>query len=232
MIHTRRSSGVLVTVILTCILTAISAPPVSASPEEIASATGNSMKLPYRAEAPSFNPVTESLRATNIDSFIEAQMTAGHVPGLSACIAYDGGMFWTNVYGMANFDTDTAVGYQTLFMLASISKVVTATAIMQLWEDGLFGLDDDVSAYLPFTVTNPNVPGVPITFRMLLTHSSSIRDNWGVMPYYDGDSPLPLGEYLADYLVPGGAFYSANSFYNWEPGTDWFYCNNGFALVA
>ncbi len=60
-------------------------------------------------------------------------------------------------------------------VIASISKTITATAVMQLWEQGLFELDDDVNDYLPFNVRNPNHPDVPITFRMLLTHTSSIN---------------------------------------------------------
>ena len=66
----------------------------------------------------------------------------------------------------------------TLFFLASISKTFIGVALMQLWEDGLFGLDDDVSGYLPFEVQHFYFPTEPITFRMLLSHTSSIQDTW------------------------------------------------------
>jgi CubicO group peptidase (beta-lactamase class C family) len=73
-----------------------------------------------------------------------------------------------------------------------------------------------------------------ITFQMLLTHTSSLRDNWDVMPLYEGDSPLSLGYYLEEYFTPGGEFYSSeDNFYNdLEPGTSLNYCNNAIALVG
>jgi CubicO group peptidase (beta-lactamase class C family) len=118
-------------------------------------------------------------------------------------------------------------------MLASISKTITGTALMQLWEDGWFELDDPINDYLPFSVYNPNHPGQEITFRQLMTHTSSLRDNWSVMYYYEGDSPIPLGEYCEGYFTPGGEFYSASAnFYTWAPGQSWSYCNNAIVLVG
>ena len=73
-----------------------------------------------------------------------------------------------------------------MFILSSVSKTVTATALMQLYERGLFELNDDIDAYLPFEVNHPNYPSASISFKMLLTHTSGIKDNWGVMPYYNG----------------------------------------------
>ena len=117
-------------------------------------------------------------------------------------------------------------------MLASISKTVTVTALMQLFEDGLFSLDNDIDDYLPFDVNHPDYL-TPISFKMLLTHTSGIKDNWGVMPYYDGDSELELGYFLEQYLIPGGEFYGSNSnFTNSMPGTDHTYSNIGAALIG
>jgi CubicO group peptidase (beta-lactamase class C family) len=65
-------------------------------------------------------------------------------------------------------------------MLASISKTVIATAVMQGVERALFGLDDDVNDILPFPVRTPEHPRRVITVRQLLTHTSSIRDRWPV----------------------------------------------------
>ena len=77
-----------------------------------------------------------------------------------------------------------------MYILSSISKTITATALMQLYEDNQFMLDDDIDDYLQFNVNHPDFPFVPITLKMLLSHTSGIKDNWNVMPYYDGDSPL------------------------------------------
>jgi len=169
-----------------------------------------------------------------LDSVIQAKMEIGHLPGVSACIIKGGQVKWEGVYGDANIALNIPVNTATLFMLASVSKTITVTALMQLWEDGLFELDDDINDYTPFEIRNPNLPEEPITFKMLCTHTSSIRDNWSLMPYYwNGDSPIPLDEYLFDYLNPEGANYiSYLNYYDEIPGTNLHYSNIGVALMG
>jgi len=128
-----------------------------------------------------------SYNTYNLDSFIVAKMSQYHIPGLAASIVKEGDIYWTCAYGFANIEDSIEVTDTTLFMLASVSKTVTGVALMQLWEAGLFQLDNDINNYLPFEVHNPNFPDSVITFRMLLTHTSSINDNWDEMPYYIGD---------------------------------------------
>ena len=142
--------------------------------------------------------------------FIESTMETHLIPGLSASIVKDGNIVWEKQLGYANINDNIFVDENTMFILASISKTVTATALMQLFENGLFDLDDDIDDYLPFNINHPDYPLIPITFKMLLTHSSGIKDNWNVMTYYDGDSQLELGYYLNQYLNPEGEFYNRN----------------------
>ena len=173
--------------------------------------------------------------SAEVDSFILYTMNAYHIPGVAACIAKGRRIVWTGSYGHAIIERDILVTDTTLFMLASISKTFTGAALLQLWEAGMFELDDDINDYLPFTVFNPNHPDSVITFRMLLTHTSSLRDNWDVMyaVYVYGDSPIPLGEYVEEYFTPGGVYYSSSAnFYTWAPGVAWSYCNEAFALIG
>jgi len=171
--------------------------------------------------------------SAGLDSFIQWVMQAYHIAGVATCATKHGQIVWKGAHGWANVEDSVEVADTTLFMLASASKTVTGVALMQLWEQGLFGLDDDINSYLPFAVHNPNYPDSIIAFRHLLTHTSSIADNWDVMPYYSGDSPIPLGQYLADYLVPGGAYYDSSLNYSLvPPGTQWRYCNIAIALAA
>ncbi|HPQ72041.1 MAG TPA: serine hydrolase domain-containing protein [bacterium] len=168
-------------------------------------------------------------------AFIEQVMAATHIPGLAAGIVKDGSLVWSKGFGWAHIQQQRPVTEDTIFMLASVSKTVTAVALMQVWEDGYFELDDNVNDYLAFTAENPNHLGAPITFRQLLTHTSSIRDNWLVMSplYVQGDSPLPLGGFLEDYLAPGGEYYyAALNYYQYAPGVDWNYSNMGITLAA
>lgn len=169
----------------------------------------------------------------NLQTFIPDVMAAKNIPGLSAAIVREGQLYWSGEFGMADPTQSQPVTANTLFMLASISKTVTATALMQLYDQQLFDLDDPVAGSLPFSVTHPVYPSTAITFRMLLTHTGSIKDNWGIMPYYPGDSPYPLGTYLADYLDPAGALYAADKNYQpWQPGSAFGYSNIGLALVG
>jgi CubicO group peptidase (beta-lactamase class C family) len=173
-----------------------------------------------------------SNRSSNLDSIIVAKMDQHHIPGLAASIVRDGNIIWTGSYGYANIEDNIEVVDSTLFMLASVSKTVTGVALMKLWEAGSFELDDDINNYLPFEVRNPFFPDSAITFRMLLTHTSSINDNWAEMPYYIGDSPIPLCQYLEDYLVPGGEYYHTINYNSFPPGTNWDYCNVAVSLVG
>jgi CubicO group peptidase (beta-lactamase class C family) len=173
-------------------------------------------------------------RSLYLDSLIQSQMQTGHVPGLAACIIKEGEFRWIGTYGYANFEWNIPVDTGTLFGLASISKTPTMTALMQLWEDGLFDLDDDINDYSPFSIRNPYHPGAAITFRMLCTHTSGIRDNWDIMTYYWGeDCPIPMDEYLFNYLNPEGAYYYPDlNFYTALPGMQWSYSNIAVMLVG
>ena len=166
-------------------------------------------------------------------NFIESTMATHLIPGLSISIVKDDNIVWEEQFGYANIVNDILVDENTVFILSSISKTVTATALMQLFEDGLFDLDDDIDNYLSFNINHPDYPLVPITFRMLLSHTSGIKDNWSVMPYYDGDSQIELSYYLNQYFTPGGQFYNSNSnFTNSSPGNGYSYSNIGAALIG
>jgi CubicO group peptidase (beta-lactamase class C family) len=170
-----------------------------------------------------------------LDSIIQSKMETWHIPGLSACIVKNGEIQWTGAYGWAEIESATPVDTSTLFQIASTSKTITLTALMQIWENNRFNLDDDINDYLPWQVRNPGFPSNPITFRQLLTHTSTIRDNWNAMPYFWGmDCPIPLDQYLFDYLNPAGSLYNQyqNFFRIHEPGTYYAYSNIGVALAG
>ena len=171
----------------------------------------------------------------DLDAFVLDQMRAGRLPGMAAAIVKDGELAWARGFGLANITRGLRATVDVEFMLASVSKTVTGVAVMQAVEDALLGLDDDVGDVLPFAVRNPEHPGDPITTRMLLAHTASLRDNWGVLGsiYTSGDSPVALGEFMADYFVPGGRHYDAEkNFLASRPGERYEYCNEGVALAA
>jgi CubicO group peptidase (beta-lactamase class C family) len=172
----------------------------------------------------------------DLDAAIEAEMQRSHVPGLSACLIVGEELTWCQGYGLADLETERAVTPETPFLLASVSKTVTATALALAWQSDLIDLDADVDTLLSFAVDHPESPATPITPRMLASHVAGISDNWGIMDasYTDGgDSPIPLGEFLEDYLVPGRPHYNARrNFTSAGPGREAEYSNIGAAVVG
>ncbi len=176
-----------------------------------------------------------SAHSDDVDAYIQDTMQLYHIPGVSACVVRNGEIIWTGAYGLAHIAEDRAVSESTLFMLASISKTVTMTGLMQLWEEGYFALDDDVNAHLPFELRIPNHPDEPITFRQVLSHTASLRDNWNVgwATYVQGDTPWALADYAYAYFHPDGVYYDAAlNFHSSAPGTLYDYCNHGFVLAG
>jgi CubicO group peptidase (beta-lactamase class C family) len=173
-----------------------------------------------------------------LDTYFQRKMQKAGVVGMQVGYVREDGTTWTGSYGQSNAETGRQVDDSTLFMIASCSKPVTALAILKLYNDQKLDLDDQVNRHLPFAVSNPHAPDAGITIRMLLSHTSSLKDNWGIMdPLYTlkegGDSPIGLYEYTKNYFGKGGTYYDAEkNFLKERPGTFWAYCNMGYALLG
>jgi CubicO group peptidase (beta-lactamase class C family) len=168
-----------------------------------------------------------------IDNFILDEMDAENIPGMSTLIVKNGEIIWKKSYGFADVDENINVDDNTIFLLASLSKVFTGTALMKLNEDGLIKLDDHINDHLPFTIKNPNHENIPITFRMLMTHTASINENdEATNEYYSvGDPTITLADAMKRYFSTSGSDYSATkNFLNGAPGTEYKYSNMGSAL--
>ncbi|MBE0570147.1 MAG: serine hydrolase [Ignavibacteriaceae bacterium] len=180
-----------------------------------------------------FNANLDSLM---LDSIILAYQNSLSIPGIATLIIKDNEVVWNKNYGYRNLQYQLPVEDSTIFLIVSISKTILATAVMQLWENGLIDLEKNVNNYLPtgFTIANPRFPGDTITVKMLLTHTSSILDNGTIeIPLIScGDSPLSLDSFLVNYLTPGGSYYSLNNYGNYRPGEQWNYSNPGSAVLG
>lgn len=166
--------------------------------------------------------------------FLLDEMDIEKIPALGVLIFDKDEILHESYLGKSQIAQNLALEANHLFLLASVSKVITATALLQLYDQGLFNLDDPINNYLPFAV---NVPGYnqEITFRMLLTHTSGIADGDAMdsQYYYEEDSPIALAYFVENYLVPGGEFYDAvDNYYDFQPGTEHEYSNVGNALIA
>lgn len=179
----------------------------------------------------------EELNINNLsefEEFLQDEVDLQNIPAMSVLIFKEGQALYENYLGESDLEQARSLEKDHLFLLASVSKVITATALLQLEEAGQLALDDPINDYLPFQVAVPN-QNTKITFRMLLTHTSGIADGDALddQYYYEGDSPTALDDFLEDYLVPGGQFYDASqNYHDFTPGTTHEYSNIGNALIA
>ena len=123
--------------------------------------------------------------------------------------------------GLADPSAGRAVTPDDPVRVASVSKLVVAIGVMKLVEQGKLDLDRDVSAYLGWKLRNPAFPDRPITLRMLLSHTSSLRDG-------DDAYVIPLGKTLRQALADPTTWDADHA-----PGADYFaYANLNFPVVA
>src|SRR5579859_241168 len=109
-----------------------------------------------------------------LDSWIEATRVDRDDPGLSIAVVYDQDIIWEKAYGFANLQQRLPTSTSTRYRLASLSKLFTATAIVQLRDAGKLDLDDPVHKYLPWFKVKQPLGSIPITIRQLLTHTSGL----------------------------------------------------------
>ncbi|NJB71741.1 CubicO group peptidase (beta-lactamase class C family) [Saonia flava] len=135
-------------------------------------------------------------RLDRIDTMLKESINSGDVPGAIALVARNGKIVYHKAFGMADNESGRVLKRDDIFRIASQTKAITATAVMMLWEEGKFRLDDPIENYIPEfkngqvldtysdadgTYTTTPV-STPITIRHLLTHTSGI--GYGVI---DGD---------------------------------------------
>lgn len=132
-----------------------------------------------------------------LDNEITAELNDYHVPGAAISVVKDGQLFFAKGYGYANLqDNKPVVANQTLFMVGSVTKLFTWTAVMQLVEQGKLDLNVDVNTYLKSFQIPATYPQ-PITLKNLMTHTAGFEDrNVGTLAQTAADIQ-PLGEYLA-----------------------------------
>lgn len=170
----------------------------------------------------------------NLDKELESMIgdDGTHVPGLGVIIYKDGKAVYSKYAGRSHIDAnnpsnDLPMTGDTRFRIASVSKQFTAFTIMQLVSQGKMDLDTDISKYLGFKLRNPNYPDTPITSRMLLSHTSSIRDG----KIYS----TPPMDSLQEFFKPNGKYYENGSHFAPEgqaPGKYFKYTNLNYGILG
>lgn len=141
------------------------------------------------------------VRLDKIDAMLEKAIQDSDVPGLVALVAKDGKIIYHEAKGKADISSNKTMQNDAIFRIASQTKAITSTAVMMLWEEGHFKLDDPISKWIPefknpkvlqqfkygdttFTAVDANKE---ITIRHLLTHTSGL--GYGII---DGDERMKM----------------------------------------
>lgn len=163
--------------------------------------TKSARKSPPLSEASPESVGMSSERLARIDSLMHQAVAQNQIPGAVALVARNGKIVYHKAFGMANNEKGEALKRDAIFRIASQTKAITATAVMMLWEQGKFGLDDPISRYIPefknpqvlqnFRYADTSYSAVPatreITIRHLLTHTSGL--GYGMI---DGDERMKM----------------------------------------
>lgn len=179
------------------------------------------------------------------------------IPGFSVSIIQDETIVFNKGFGYSDIANNHKFSPQTIHTVASISKTFVGVAIMKLVEEGKLNLDDPINSFLPFEIWSPHFPETVITIRHLVTHTSSLNDdfddgekrpsqlleqsiyNKDEMPkslaediyYWDGTA-LPLENYIEQIFTAKGKWYAKSNFSNFQPGEKYEYSNEGSNLAA
>jgi CubicO group peptidase (beta-lactamase class C family) len=176
---------------------------------------------PARAQQAGVTTLPDSAVARIDRAF--AALGGRDAPGCAVGLSENGQPVLTRAYGMANLEYGVPNTPQTIFESGSVAKQFTAAAMVLLAQDGKLSLDDDVRKYLP------EVPafGKKIAIRNLLTHTSGLRDQWGLL----GLKGSPPGTQVHSFATILD-LVSHQKALNFDPGAEYLYSNTGYTLAA
>ncbi len=153
-----------------------------------------------------------------VDQEVSQVMDDFEAIGVSYVVVKDNEIIYKQAKGWRDREAKDPLKSDDLFRIASISKSFSATALMQLIEEGKIDLKDDVNEYVGFRVRNPKYPDTPITINMLLSHTSSISDK--------------NGYFRLSIIDPTKNDEWQKSYNDYPPGSQYEYCNLCFNMVG
>ena len=159
-----------------------------------------------------------SANADDVDEFVRAAMSERHIPGAAIAVVKNGKVVKTAGYGLASVEFGVPATAETVFEIGSVSKQITAAAIMLLVEEGKINLDEKISRYLP------NTPDAwkNVTTRHLLTHTSGIK-SYSSLDGFELNRRLKRDDFIKLLSVQPLDF---------ETGASYTYSNSGYSLLG
>jgi CubicO group peptidase (beta-lactamase class C family) len=164
------------------------------------------------------------------ESIVRA-MNEDAAPGMGVGIVRGPETIYAKGFGLADAEQEKSVSPRTVFRIGSISKTMTAIGLMQLWEQGLFGLDDPVNGYLKsYDVRQPDQTAPQVTFRHMLTHTSGLGELRGVTDLFR--PVIGLGVKPGKPTLTPAEYYPKGLRTAVRPGTKWAYSNHAFNTLG
>jgi len=156
------------------------------------------------------------------------QMSRLHVPGVSIAAIHNKQIDWSKGYGVMTLGGPPVSASMTLFSAASMSKPVTAMAVLRLAQEGKIDLDADVNNYLKSwkLPVNDFTKNHPVTVRELLSHTSGIGTHSGMI--YSPDKGVPSVLEILDGKPPAT---TPPVRVESEPGQKYAYANGGYLIL-
>jgi CubicO group peptidase (beta-lactamase class C family) len=155
------------------------------------------------------------------------RLMASRVPGLSVAVVRADGVRWRYGLGLADLATRASATPETIYLWFSMTKIVTATAVMQLADGGRLSLDDPVARhYPPFGSLRPADRAARVTVRHLLSHSGGLANPIPVRWVHPADQPGPDPAAFVDDLL------TKHPKLSFEPGAKAKYSNLGFLVLG
>lgn len=174
-----------------------------------------------RAQSPASNPEVQA-QIDLFSAWMEGQIEIRGLPGIVVGVVSGDDLVWALGFGHADLAADRPMTTDTRFRMASHSKLFTATALMQLREQGKIRLDDPVTDYLPWFTPKPAAPDdPPITLEHLLTHSSGLPREAG--PHWT-DYDFPTADEIRALMADRQAPFS--------PEVRWKYSNLAYTVAG
>lgn len=170
-----------------------------------------------------------------LEKKLKQEVEKNNLVSISYCVVKNDKILHSGALGLADKSKNKLATDNTRYLVASVSKTITAVAVMKLVEQNLIGLDDDINQYLPFSVRNPSFPNDKITLRMLLSHRSSISDKFQetlTLDCYGIDCSMSLDQFFKAVFLNTGQYFSSDNFSNNKPATSEDYSNLGSALIG
>lgn len=159
-----------------------------------------------------------------IDSWLAFLVKRYEFPGMSVAISHRGKIVFNKSYGFANIEKKEKLTPQHVFRIASHSKTFTATAILQLAEQGRLRIDDYVVQYLPWLSVHKDVRFQKVTIRQLLSHSAGIIRDGLDSDFWAIKKPFPDKKQLIDEILKSDLIIDNNTCMK--------YSNYGFGLLG